>query len=151
MKITVMTADEQILTLDVDPHESVLIKDPSFLFLSSSFSFHITVSHSLSLLGRWRTSKHCSRLRWVFLFFTTHHFFTLKNHFLFLFWKELTLFQFSFLWMLARVFGKHRFSLKLWLLGFSLFDNPETRPMWESWSIHVFFLNNWWCWILFDF
>jgi len=33
MKITVMTADEQILTLDVDPQESVLIKDSSFAFL----------------------------------------------------------------------------------------------------------------------
>jgi len=28
-----MTADEQILTLDVDPQESVLIKDSSFAFL----------------------------------------------------------------------------------------------------------------------
>jgi len=48
MKITVMTADEQILTLDVDPHESVLIKDSSFsllfLFLFSHHCFFIPFS-----------------------------------------------------------------------------------------------------------
>jgi len=43
-----MTADEQILTLDVDPHESVLIKDSSFsllfLFLFSHHCFFIPFS-----------------------------------------------------------------------------------------------------------
>ncbi|KAG4923735.1 hypothetical protein JHK87_049275 [Glycine soja] len=42
MKITVMTADEQIITLDVDPHESVLIKDPSF-----AFCLHLSLFSSL--------------------------------------------------------------------------------------------------------
>jgi hypothetical protein len=31
MKITVMTADEQIISLDVDPHESVTLQDTIFL------------------------------------------------------------------------------------------------------------------------
>lgn len=31
MKITVMTADEQIITLDVDPHESVTLRNPVFV------------------------------------------------------------------------------------------------------------------------
>ena len=31
MKITVMTADEQIITLDVDSHESVTLRNPVFV------------------------------------------------------------------------------------------------------------------------
>jgi hypothetical protein len=31
MKITVMTADEQIITLDVDPNESVTLQNPVFV------------------------------------------------------------------------------------------------------------------------
>lgn len=54
MKITVMTADEQIITLDVDPHESVLIKDPSFAFCLhlSLFSSLFFISFSLWVGGK---------------------------------------------------------------------------------------------------
>ena len=107
MKITVMTADEQIITLDVDPHESVLFKDPSFAFCLHLSLFLIAVFHSFISLCRWKTSKHCSRLRWLFFFFFFSSFsfflsyptpfFPWKLNFWF---KKLSLSQFSFfLWM----------------------------------------------------
>lgn len=150
-----MTVDEQILTLDVDPHESVLIKDPSFCFYLHLFPF---TSLFLIPFSFWVGGERQSIARgwgeFFLFFFTTHHFLTLKKHLFFicLFWKELTLFQFCFLWMLTRVFGKHCFFIEIMACGFFIIWQSRNKTHVRGCGrFMLLFLYNWWCWILFDF
>lgn len=56
MRITVMTADEQIISLDVDPHETVKLERPLFACILVYNYLHFFMVSGISVIGWKRES-----------------------------------------------------------------------------------------------